>query len=76
MNALTLSLPDEVFQRLTQLATSRGVTVNQLMQELAQAAIVAHDAQASFATLAATSDRTLALAVLDRLDRHDQPMRP
>ncbi len=71
MNAVTLSLPDEVLERLTQFAATQGVTLNHLMQELAQAAIVAQDAEARFAALAATSDRTLALAVLDRLDRHD-----
>jgi len=75
MNAVTLDLPDDVFERFTQVAAARGVTLTRLMQEVAQAVIAAEDTEARFATLAATSDRTLALAVLDRLDRLDQPTR-
>ena len=74
MNAITLNLPDETFERLTQAAAARGVTLNQLMQQLAQAAIAAEDAQARFSALAAPSDSALARAVLDQLDRHDHRM--
>jgi hypothetical protein len=69
MNAVTLNLPDEIIERLSQLAAASGVTLDRLMQVLARAVIVADDAEARFSALATTSDRTLALAVLDRLDR-------
>ena len=68
MSTVTLRLPDDTAQRLKQLAASRGISLNKLMEELGTAAIAAHDAETRFYALAASADRGKALAVLDRLD--------
>ena len=68
MSTVTLRLPDDTAQRLKQLAASRGISLNKLMEELSTAAIAAHDAETRIHALAAGADRDKALAVLDRLD--------
>ena len=55
-----------------ELAASRGVSLNKLMEELGTAAIAAHDAETRFHLLAAGADPQKALAILDRLDASDQ----
>jgi predicted transcriptional regulator len=72
MTTITLRLPDDTCQRLKQLASSRGLSLNKLMEELGTAAVAAHDAEVRFRAIAARADRGAALAVLDRLDRQDQ----
>ena len=68
MSTVTLRLPDDTCQRLKQLAASRGISLNKLMEELGTAAIAAHDAEIRFRALGAGASRQRALAVLDRLD--------
>ena len=72
MSTLTLRLPDDTAERLKQIAKSRGISLNKLLEELGTAAIAAHDAEVRFRVLAATADRAAALAVLDRLDELDR----
>ncbi len=72
MSTLTLRLPDDTAERLKQIARTRGISLNKLMEELGTAAIAAHDAEVRFLALAATADRTATLAVLDRLDELDR----
>jgi len=69
---ITLRLPDDTCLRLKQLAASRGISLNKLMEELGVAAVAAHDAETRFHALAAGADRAKALAVLDRLDADDR----
>lgn len=57
--------------RLKQLAASRGISVNKLIEELSTAALAAHDAETRFRALAAGADRQAALAILARLDGRD-----
>lgn len=71
MTTVTLRLPDDTCQRLKQLAASRGISLNKLLEELGTAAIAAHDAEVRFRAMAAGADRERALAVLDRLDATD-----
>jgi len=71
MSTVTLRLPDDTCQRLKQLAASRGISLNKLLEELSTVAIAAHDAEVRFGVLAAGADRGRALAVLDRLDAMD-----
>jgi len=71
MSTVTLRLPDDTCQRLKQLAASRGISLNKLMEELGTAAIAAHDAEIRFRAMAAGANRERALAVLDRLDALD-----
>jgi predicted transcriptional regulator len=68
MSTLTLRLPDDTYRRLKQLAASRGVSLNKLMEELGTVALAAHDAETRFQALAAGADKRKALAVLSRLD--------
>ena len=72
MSTVTLRLPDDTCQRLKQLAASRGISLNKLMEELGTAAIAAHDAEIRFRAMAAGGDRERALAVLDKLDTRDR----
>ena len=71
MSTLTICLPDDTAQRLKNLAHTRGLSINKLMEELSTQAIAAFDAEAHFRTLAARGDAAQALAILARLDRQD-----
>ena len=68
MTVLTLRLPDDTGERLKQLAATRALSVNKLLEELSTAAISAHDAETRFRRAAAAGDRNAALATLARLD--------
>ena len=72
MSTMTLRLPDDTAQRLKQLAASRRISLNKLIEELSTAAIAAHDAETRFHVMVASVDRGRALAVLDRLDAADR----
>jgi Ribbon-helix-helix protein, copG family len=72
MSVVTLRLPDDTCERLKQLAASRGISLNKLMEELSTAALVAHDTETRFRAMAAGADRERALAVLERLDALDR----
>jgi predicted transcriptional regulator len=72
MSTVTLRLPDDTCERLKQLAASRGISLNKLMEELGTAALAAYDAETRFHAMAAGADRERALAVLDRLDATDR----
>jgi predicted transcriptional regulator len=72
MSVVTLRLPDDTCERLKQLATSRGISLNKLMEELSTAALTAHDAEIRFRAMTAAGGRERALGVLDRLDALDQ----
>ena len=71
MSTVTLRLPDDTCQRLKQLAASRGISLNKLMEELGTAAIAAHDTETRFCVMAAGANLERALGVLDRLDAID-----
>ena len=71
MSTLTIRLPDDTGMRLKQLAASRGISLNKLIEELGTAAVAAHDAEVRFSVMASGADRARALAVLDRLDALD-----
>lgn len=73
MSTLTI-LPDDTAQRLKQLAASRGVSLNKLMEELGTTALAAHDAETRFRTAAAGADRQKALDILARLDADEERM--
>ena len=77
MSTLTVRLPDGTHARLKQMAKARGVSVNKLVEEMATAALAAHDAEVRFRLLASRGDPKRALALLDRLDSRDtRPPRP
>jgi predicted transcriptional regulator len=71
LTLVTLRLPDDLYQRLEQLAASRGISLSTLMEELCAAAIAAQDAEIRFRATGAGAKRVRALEVLDRLDAAD-----
>jgi predicted transcriptional regulator len=70
MSALTLRLPEDVADRLKNVAESRGVSVNKFLTEISVQALAVYDAETRFKAMAANADIPAALAVLERLDRH------
>ena len=68
MSTLTLRLPEDVANRLRNVAQSRGLSVNKLITEISVQALAAYDTETRFKALASGADIPAALAVLDRLD--------
>lgn len=73
MATLTIRLPDEKHDRLKQLAESRGISMNKLIEELSTIALTEFDTYNRFRALAARGDRARGLALLDQLDAADNP---
>ncbi len=68
MATLTIRLPDDKHDRLKQLAESRGMSLNKLMEELSTIALTEFDTYNRFRVLAARGDRSRGLALLEQLD--------
>jgi predicted transcriptional regulator len=68
MATLTIRLPDEKHARLKELALSRGISVNKLVEELSTIALTEFDAYTRFKAMAAMGNVTEGLALLDKLD--------
>ncbi len=71
MTTLTIRLPEDTAVRLKQLAASRGISLNKLVEELGTAALAAHDTETRFRLMAKAGDRQAALDILARLDAQD-----
>ena len=69
MATLTVRMPDDMHERLRQLARSRKLSVNKLMEELSVAALAEFDAETRFRVRAAVGNPEAALRLLDRLDK-------
>ena len=52
MSTLTIRMPDATHERLRDLARSRGVSINKLIEEMATATLSAHDAEVRFRLMA------------------------
>lgn len=65
MKTLTIRLPDEKHARLRQLARSKSVSVNKLVEELSTLALAEFDAETRFRTRAARGSPQRALELLD-----------
>lgn len=70
MSTMTIRLPDDKHQRLKQLAKSRHLSINKLVEELTTSILSAHDAEVRFRALALKGNPKKALALLDRLDNN------
>jgi hypothetical protein len=68
MATLTIRLPDDKHARLKELAISRGISINKLVEELSTIALTEFDAFTRFKTMAAMGDPQVGLAILDKLD--------
>lgn len=78
MSVITLRLPEDKHTRLRQIAKSRGISINRLLDEVATVALVQHDAEVSFRARAArgNSARAQALDMLQKLDRSHGRRKP
>ena len=68
MSVLTIRLPDAKHARLKELARTRGVSANKLLEELATVALAQQDAQTRFTLRASRGNVAKGLAALEQLD--------
>ncbi|MCA6571941.1 MAG: toxin-antitoxin system HicB family antitoxin [Pseudanabaena sp. M57BS1SP1A06MG] len=68
MATLTIRLPDDKHTRLKELAQSRGISVNKLMEELSTIVLAEFDTYNRFKVMAARGDVQEGLRILDKLD--------
>lgn len=69
MTTVTLRIPHDKHERMKNLARSRGISLNKLMDEWATIALAEFDAKTRFMALAATGKPARGLDLLDKLDR-------
>ena len=74
MGSLHLRIPDEKHQRLKELAKSKNMSVNKLLEELTTIVLTEYDLETRFRVRASRGSREKALEVLDKLkqDFEDQ----
>lgn len=68
MATLTIRMPDDEHSRLKQLAESRGMSINKLIEELSTIALTEFDTYNRFKAMASQGNIEQALAILDKLD--------
>ncbi|MFN7637277.1 MAG: toxin-antitoxin system HicB family antitoxin [Pseudanabaena sp.] len=68
MATLTIRLPDDKHTRLKELAQSRGISINKLMEELSTIVLAEFDTYNSFKVMAARGNVQEGLRILDKLD--------
>ncbi len=68
MGTLTIRLPDDKHTRLKELAQTRGVSVNKLIEELSTIALAEFDAHTRFKAMAVTGNPEEGLRILAKLD--------
>jgi predicted DNA-binding ribbon-helix-helix protein len=71
MSVLTIRLPSDYHQRLKDIAASKGISVNKLIEHLSISAIAEFDAFAKFKARAIGADREKAIQILERLNWED-----
>ncbi len=71
MATLTIRIPDDKADRLKQLAASRGISVNKLIEEWANMGIAEFDARASFLARAARGSREDGLYLIAEMTRRE-----
>ena len=70
MSTITIKLHDDKHQRLKQLAESRQLSINKLVEELTTSLLSAHNAEIRFRALAMRGNAIKALELLVRLDNN------
>ncbi|MFM7579706.1 MAG: toxin-antitoxin system HicB family antitoxin [Microcystaceae cyanobacterium] len=68
MATLTVRIPDDKHSRLKQLAESRGISVNKLIDELSTIALTEFDVYNRFQVMAARGNVSEGLRLLNKLD--------
>lgn len=69
MGSLHLWIPDEKHQRLKELAKSRNISVNKLLEELTTMALTEYDLETRFKLRASRGSTEKALEVLGKLQQ-------
>ncbi len=67
MGSLHLRIPDEKHQRLKELARSKNMSVNKLLEELTTMALAEYDLETRFKLRASRGSTEKALEVLEKL---------
>ena len=67
MGSLHLRIPDEKHQRLKELAKSRNISINKLLEELTTMALSKYDLETRFKLRASRGSTEKALEVLNKL---------
>lgn len=70
MAAINVRLPDEKHQRLKELAKSKNISVNKLMEELATIALTEYDAEIRFKIRANCGSVDRGLELINKLQQH------
>lgn len=70
MAAINVRLPDEKHQRLKELAKSKNISVNKLMEELATIALTEYDAETRFKIRANRGSVDRGLELINKLQQH------
>ena len=65
MSTLTIRIPDDTHGRLKEIARQRGMSVNELVEELSTVAIAQYDAETRLRVMAARSSVEEGLRVLE-----------
>jgi hypothetical protein len=68
MATLTVRIPDDKHLRLKQLAQSKGISINKLIEELSTVALAEFDTHNRFKLMAARGNASRGLELLDKLD--------
>ena len=68
MGTMTIRMPEATHARLKQLARTRKVSVNKLIESLSAAALAEFDAETRFRIRAARANPRRALRLLEKLD--------
>ena len=71
MANLTIRIPDDKHAGLKELAKSKGISVNKLIEELSTIALVEFDAQTRFKILASKGNPQRGLEILTKLGSFD-----
>ena len=67
-----MRIPDEKHGRLKQLAETKGVSLNRLLDEMSTRLLSEHDVEQRFRARAALGSREDGLALLDEFARYDE----
>ena len=70
MAAINVRLPDEKHERLKELAKSKNISVNKLIEELATIALTEYDAEVRFKLRASRGSVDRGLELINKLQEH------
>jgi predicted transcriptional regulator len=70
MATINVRLPDEKHERLKELAKSKNISVNKLMEELATIALTEYDTETKFKLRANRGSVERGLELIDKLQKH------